>query len=115
MLMALAAREPVDALYVLIAYLVVQLIDNNLFVPRIVASKVRINALVSITVVLVGNQLWGVPGMFLSIPLTAITKVIFDRIGPLQPFGFLLGDNQPDLTQEIFVVRRRSKTVKSAG
>jgi predicted PurR-regulated permease PerM len=115
MLMALAAREPVDALYVLIAYLVVQLIDNNLFVPRIVASKVRINALVSITVVLVGNQLWGVPGMFLSIPLTAIIKVIFDRIGPLQPFGFLLGDNQPDLTQEIFVVRRRSRTVKSGG
>jgi len=50
-----------------------------------------------------------VPGMFLSIPLTAIIKVIFDRIGPLQPFGFLLGDNQPDITQEIFVVRRKPR------
>ncbi len=109
MLLALVVKQPVDALYVLIAYLVVQLIDNNFFVPKIVASKVKINALVSIIVVLVGNALWGVPGMFLSIPLTAIIKVIFDRIGPLQPIGFLLGDNQPDLTQEIFVVRRRSR------
>jgi predicted PurR-regulated permease PerM len=111
MLLALAVKTPIDALYVLIAYLAVQFIDNNLFVPKIVASKVKINALVSIIVVLVGNQLWGVPGMFLSIPITAIVKVIFDRIGPMQPFGFLLGDNQPDITKEIFVVKRRAKTV----
>jgi len=109
MLLAVATKQPIDALYVLIAYLVVQFIDNNFFVPKIVASKVKINALVSIIVVLVGNAMWGVPGMFLSIPLTAITKVIFDRIGPLQPFGFLLGDNQPDITQEIFVVRRKTR------
>jgi predicted PurR-regulated permease PerM len=110
MLLALATKQPIDTLYVLVAYLIVQFIDNNLFVPKIVASKVKINALVSIIVVLVGNELWGVPGMFLSIPITAIIKVIFDRIGPLQPFGFLLGDNQPDITKEIFVVRRRNKT-----
>ena len=110
MLLALATKQPIDTLYVLVAYLIVQFIYNNLFVPKIVASKVKINALVSIIVVLVGNELWGVPGMFLSIPITAIVKVIFDRIGPLQPFGFLLGDNQPDITKEIFVVRRRSKT-----
>ena len=115
MLLALATKQPVDALYVLIAYMLVQLIDNNLFVPKIVASKVKINALVSIIVVLVGNALWGVPGMFLSIPLTAIIKVIFDRIEALHPFGFLLGDNQPDITKEIFVVRKRNRSVKASN
>ena len=110
MLLALAVKQPIDALYVLIAYLIVQFIDNNLFFPKIVAFKVKINALVSIIVVLVGNELWGIPGMFLSIPITAIVKVVFDRIEPLQPFGFLLGDNQPDITKEIFVVRRRSRS-----
>jgi predicted PurR-regulated permease PerM len=114
MLLALATKQPVDALYVLIAYLIVQFIDNNFFVPKIVASKVKINALVSIIVVLAGNALWGVPGMFLSLPLTAIVKVIFDRIGPLQPFGFLLGDNQPDITQEIFVIRRKKKATSTS-
>ncbi len=110
MLLALATKEPVNALYVLIAYMIVQFIDNNFFVPKIVASKVKINALISIIVVLVGNAIWGIPGMFLSIPITAIIKVIFDRIEPLEPFGFLLGDNQPDITKQFFVVRRRTRS-----
>ena len=115
MLLAFATKTPADALYVLIAYIVVQFIDNNFFVPKIVASKVKINALVSIIVVLIGNALWGVPGMFLSIPLTAIVKVIFDRIPSLEAFGFLLGDNQPDITKEIFVVKRRKQAPKETA
>jgi predicted PurR-regulated permease PerM len=43
--------------------------------------------------------MWGVAGMFLSIPLTAIVKVVFDRINGLKPFGFLLGDNQPEIVK----------------
>ena len=85
------------AFYVLIFYYVIQLIDNNLIVPYIVASKVKINALFSILVVFIGNALWGIPGMFLSIPLLAIVKVIFDRSDQLKPWGFLLGDTMPPL------------------
>lgn len=95
MLIAIATKEPVYALYVFIAYIIVQFIDNNFLVPKIVASKVKINALVSIVVVLIGGALWGIAGMFLSIPLTAILKVMFDRIEPLKPWGFLLGDTIP--------------------
>jgi predicted PurR-regulated permease PerM len=102
MLLAIATKEPIDALWVFIAYMIVQFIDNNLLVPKIVASKVKINALFSIIVVLIGGALWGVSGMFLSIPLTAIVKVIFDRIETLAPFGFLLGDNQPDIRKAVF-------------
>ncbi|MBC7399978.1 MAG: AI-2E family transporter, partial [Mucilaginibacter sp.] len=50
------------------AYALIQFIDNNILVPRIVSSKVQIKALVSIVVVLLGNMLWGVSGMFLSMP-----------------------------------------------
>ena len=109
MLIAFATKTPVDALWVLIAYLIVQFIDNNFFVPRIVASKVKINALVSIIVVLIGDALWGVPGMFLSIPMTAIVKVVFDRIEPLKPFGFLLGDSQRELDKTVFAYKKRKK------
>jgi predicted PurR-regulated permease PerM len=97
MLLALASKSPITALWVFILYTVVQFIDNNLIVPKIVASKVKINALVSIIVVLIGGALWGISGMFLAIPLTAIIKVVFDRIDQLRPFGFLLGDNQPQI------------------
>ena len=98
MALALATQQPIDALYVLIAYITIQIVDNNFIVPKIVASKVKINALTSIVVVLIGGAIWGVAGMFLSLPLTAIFKVVFDRVDALKPLGFLLGDNMPEIT-----------------
>jgi predicted PurR-regulated permease PerM len=83
------------AVYVFGIHIFIQIIDNNYLVPKIVASKVKINALFSIIIVLIGNELWGVPGMFLSIPLLAIIKVIFDHVESLKPWGFLLGDTMP--------------------
>jgi len=106
MLIALATEEPIYILFVFGAYILVQLIDNNFIVPRIVASKVKINALVSIVVVLIGGALWGIAGMFLSIPLTAIIKVIFDRIDSLKPFGFLLGDTMPPIGKNMFRLKK---------
>ncbi len=80
---------------IIIAYMVIQFIDNNILVPRIVSSKVKINALVSIVIVLLGAAIWGVAGMFLSIPFVAVLKIIFDRIKELRPWGKILGDEVP--------------------
>ncbi len=77
-------------------YLVIQFIDNNVLMTRIVSSRVQINALISIIIVLMGGALWGLSGMFLSIPFVAILKIIFDRIDGLKPWGRLLGDKIPE-------------------
>jgi len=95
MFFALITKSPEYMLYVFLAYTFIQFIDNNYIIPKIVASKVRINALASIIVVIAGNALWGIPGMFLAIPLLAIVKLIFDNIEHLKPWGFLLGDTMP--------------------
>ena len=96
MMVAFATKDSAwYPLYIMVIYYIIQLIDNNFIVPVIVSSKVKINALFSIIVVFAGNALWGVPGMFLSIPLIAIVKLIFDNIEPLKPWGFLLGDDIP--------------------
>jgi predicted PurR-regulated permease PerM len=98
MMIALVTRDsPWFVLYVLAVYYFIQLVDNNYIVPKIVASKVKINALVSIVAVLAGGALWGIAGMFLSIPIIAIIKVICDHIEPLKPIGFLLGDTMPEM------------------
>jgi predicted PurR-regulated permease PerM len=98
MAVALATKSsPAYALYIMVIYYIIQLFDNNYIVPKIVASKVKINALFSIMVVLAGNLLWGISGMFLSIPLLAIVKLICDHIEPLKPWGFLLGDSMPSI------------------
>ena len=77
------------------AYSLIQFIDNNILVPRIVSSKVQINALISIVIVLLGAGLWGISGMFLSIPFIAVLKIIFDRVDGLKPWGKLLGETVP--------------------
>ncbi|SDI19581.1 AI-2E family transporter [Mucilaginibacter sp. P25] len=96
---------------VIIAYLVIQFIDNNILVPRIVSSKVQINALISIVVVLLGNLLWGLSGMFLSIPFVAVLKIIFDRIDTLKPWGKLLGDTIPTRPKGAGWTKTRKKAV----
>ena len=90
------------------AYMVIQFIDNHFLVPYIVSSKVKINALVSIIIVLLGNALWGVSGMFLSIPFLGILKIIFDRVPDLKPWGKLFGDQVPTRHKgQIWNLRRR--------
>lgn len=108
-LVTLATQSPAAAGLVVVAFTLIQLVDNNIIVPKIVASKVKLNALISIVAVLVGGALFGVPGMFLSIPVVAIMKVIFDRIEQLKPLGFLLGDNMPPIGAKIFHFPRRKK------
>jgi predicted PurR-regulated permease PerM len=112
MMVALVTKTPVYAIYVLVAYYIIQLIDNNYIVPKIVASKVKINALFSIIVVIAGNALWGIPGMFLSIPILAIVKLICDHIEPLKPWGFLLGDTMPPLLKIDLIFKKiKNKSV----
>jgi predicted PurR-regulated permease PerM len=96
------------AVYVFGIHIFIQIIDNNYIVPIIVASKVKINALFSIIVVFIGNAMWGISGMFLSIPLLAIVKVIFDRIDSMKPWGFLFGDTLPPL------IKLKKKPVKAS-
>jgi predicted PurR-regulated permease PerM len=91
-IIVLATKPPIYALWVLLLFGFIQFIDNNIIVPKIVASKIKINEFISIVAVLVGGALWGIPGMFLSLPLVAILKVIFDRVESLKPFGLLLGN-----------------------
>jgi predicted PurR-regulated permease PerM len=92
MLIAFITMPPIFVLYVLIMYGIIQVIDNNFLIPRIVASRVQINALASIISVIIGGAIWGIPGMFLSIPLIAIVKVVCDHVDSLNAWGFLLGD-----------------------
>ena len=98
-------------IWAVVVLMLVQLIDNNFLVPKVIASKVKLNALISIVGVLIGGALCGVSGMFLSIPLIAICKVIFDRVNGLEPWGRLLGDDVPQTTVLKHVLKRGRKVI----
>jgi predicted PurR-regulated permease PerM len=80
---------------VLGAIAAVQFLDNNILMPRIVGSKVKVNALVSIVGIVIGGTMAGISGMFLSIPVMAVLKIVFDKSHSLQQWGVLLGDDRP--------------------
>jgi predicted PurR-regulated permease PerM len=110
MIVALVTKDSAwYAVYVLVIYYIIQLVDNNYIVPKIVASKVKLNALFSLMVVIAGNALWGIPGMFISIPLLAIVKLVCDHVEPLKPWGFLLGDTMPPLIRIKSIFRKPAK------
>ena len=87
------SNQITDVIGVVAILIVVQFIDNNIIMPKVVSSKVKINALITIFGVFAGAALAGISGMFLSIPTIAILKVIFDRVEGLEPWGLLLGDD----------------------
>ena len=39
--------------------------------------------------IIIGEQFWGISGMFLCIPALAIIKIIFERVEGLHPWGTL--------------------------
>lgn len=60
---------------VIVMFLIIQLIDNILIQPMMVAKSVALHPLVVLFVVMVGSQFMGIVGMLLAVPLTGIAKV----------------------------------------
>jgi predicted PurR-regulated permease PerM len=81
--------QPVTAFTIL---WVIHIIDSNVVAPYVIGSRISLNPLVAIFVLFLFGELWGLPGLFLAFPLTAILKVIFDVVPGLKPYGFLLGE-----------------------
>jgi len=71
---------------------VIHIIDSNIISPVIIGSRVSLNPLMGIFMLFLFGELWGLPGLFLALPLTAILKVIFDTVPGLKAYGFLLGE-----------------------
>ncbi|MDB5137074.1 MAG: family transporter [Mucilaginibacter sp.] len=80
-----------DAITVALSVLGIHAIDSNFLLPIVVGKKVQLNALISFLGIVIGEMIWGLSGMFLSIPVIAILKIVFDRIESLKPWGFLFG------------------------
>jgi predicted PurR-regulated permease PerM len=79
---------------ILITYGIIQFFQTYLLEPLVVGAEVNINPLFTILALVVGELLWGIPGMVLAIPLLAIVKIICDHVEPLKPYGFLIGSEK---------------------
>nr|MBC7612194.1 AI-2E family transporter [Pseudopedobacter sp.] len=91
-----STQETWPIITVVVVIAVVQFLDNNILMPRIVGSKVRINSLSAIVGIVLAGTFAGISGMFLALPIIAVLKIIFDRSEGFEKWGVLLGDDRPE-------------------
>jgi predicted PurR-regulated permease PerM len=60
----------------------------------VVGAEVNINPLFTILIIVVGELVWGIPGMVLAIPLLGMVKIVCDHVESLKPYGFLIGEEK---------------------
>lgn len=80
---------------VLLVYIIIQFIEHNILTPNITGGAVRINPLVTIVGIIVGEMVWGVAGMLVVIPTLASLKIIFENVDSLKPLAHLIGSDEP--------------------
>lgn len=76
---ALISGEPVKAVYAAVFLLILQQIDSVFIVPKIVGSNVRLSPAAVILVLAAAGKLFGLTGLILAVPVSAVIKVIIKR------------------------------------
>ena len=71
--------SPIKALWVALFLLILQQLDGNLIGPKVMGDQVGLNPLWIISAVLIGGSLFGIIGVFLSVPIAAIIKFSIDK------------------------------------
>ena len=53
-----------------------QQLESNFISPRVLGSSVGLHPLLVIFVLLAGGEIWGIVGMLVAVPLTAVLKIL---------------------------------------
>ncbi|MEK7202114.1 MAG: AI-2E family transporter [Patescibacteria group bacterium] len=70
------AESPLQGFLTLMVYVVVQQLEGNVLVPRIMSKAVGLNPFIVILAILIGGKLYGLMGVLLSVPLAAAISVV---------------------------------------
>ncbi len=85
-------NNPTMAFHVVILFVIIQFIENNILTPNIVGGNVRVNPFFIITGLVAASLIWGIPGMLLIVPFLAISRIVMSHIDSMKPYAFLIGD-----------------------
>lgn len=74
-------KSPVVAMWTIIVYAVVQQLENHVIIPNIVRRAVGLNPAIVIIALLIGNELAGIPGIILAVPVSVIAMELIQDFG----------------------------------
>jgi predicted PurR-regulated permease PerM len=76
---------------VVLVFSLVQYLEANVIFPLAVSNRLKINALATLTVIIIGGLMWGLAGMILFVPFLGILKLIADQHPKMKTLSILLG------------------------
>ncbi|TCK92781.1 putative PurR-regulated permease PerM [Natranaerovirga hydrolytica] len=76
---ALVGDNPMKAVYALICLIILQQIDGNIIVPKVVGTNVNLNPLMVLLAIFIGGSLFGILGMIVAVPITALGKHFYNQ------------------------------------
>jgi len=107
-----------DSLWIPIAVTItfwfIQVVESNYLSPRVVGGTLKVNALAAIISIIVGASVWGIAGMILFLPFTAMLKVVCQEYDELKPIALFIGEqNVKAKTIHVEVLDNLKKTIKT--
>jgi predicted PurR-regulated permease PerM len=70
--------HPLSALWVAILFLVIHQVEGHVVVPNVMGSALRLHPLLVIFGLLAGGEIYGLPGVFVALPLLAAARACWE-------------------------------------
>ena len=107
--------NPIQAVWFVVMFLVLQQIENNMIYPRVVGTSIGLSGMWVLVAVAVGGELMGVAGMFLMIPVasvlyTLLSEAVVKRLDGMDIDPEKLKEHPPELTKSF----QRSRICRKA-
>ncbi len=106
----LTGDSPRLALGVIMLFVIIQFLENNILTPNITGSYVNLNPLFTILLIIIGGTVWGIIGMFVAVPIAAMFKIIFEHSKSMKPVAYLMGADTENRKKAIW---RQKLIIKS--
>lgn len=84
---ALIVGDPIKAIWVAVAFLVIQQIDNHFVSPMVLRVAVHLNPVTIILALLAGGSIGGLLGVLIAVPTTAVFKIIIGHMWRTRVLG----------------------------
>jgi predicted PurR-regulated permease PerM len=114
--------SPTKLVWVILATVIIQQLENNLLVPRVMRKAVGVNPFVSLLAIFTFSSFFGVIGALVAIPLAAIVQILLDRFlfrpGTVEPEDSIRRDATSRLrydAQNLALGLRRQARFKKGG
>jgi AI-2 transport protein TqsA len=93
-LLALVQFDSPSNFFILVPLLgAIQIVVGNVLEPKLMGSSLNLSAIVVLLSLAIWGSIWGIAGMFLSVPITVLLMIIFSNVPQTRAIAILLSSD----------------------